>query len=248
VRSGLLKNIALAGRGGRSALAAALFGLGCAGEIWYLDPDILRSSQPVDARRHPAVSPRGLRGCGPASEPLRHRVAPGETLSDLARWYGLPVATLARDDWIAADRWLRIPPGARTGCRPPAAVARAARRPQPRIEASSPAESSLPATRRMLKRAQSSYDAADFEASLELAKSSLHLLESEAENPEAAGLHARAAWIAGLSYTALGHRDPAVASFRAALDHDPSLADQEAMSPKVRFLVESARVASVPTQ
>jgi hypothetical protein len=94
----------------------------------------------------------------------------------------------------------------------------------------------------MLKRAQSSYDAADFEASLELAKSSLRLLEKEA-GPEAAQLRARAAWIEGLSHTALGHQEPAVASFRAALALDPSFADQQTLSPKVRFLVESARVA-----
>ena len=100
----------------------------------------------------------------------------------------------------------------------------------------------------MLERAQSSYDSADFEASLELAKSSLHLLDSEAGGPESNRLRARAAWIEGLSNTGLGQAERAVASFRTALALDPSVADQEAMSPKVRTLVESARVASAPTR
>jgi hypothetical protein len=189
----------------------------------------------------------------------------------MARWYGLPVTAFAREneipdpDRIAAGTVLRIPPGARTGCPPPASIARVTRPPEPGTESSphvtrpepernpesfqaesslpSRAETSFPAARRMVERAQSSYDAADFEASLELAKSSLHLLESEPEGPESARLEARAAWIAGLCYTALGRREPAVASFRSALDQDPSLADQESMSPKVRSLVDSARVA-----
>jgi hypothetical protein len=291
-------------REGRGALFAALFGLGCAGEIWYLDPDLVSGHPVASARRDRAVSARGESACGRV---LRTQVAPGETLSDLARFYGVSVARLAEENGIrdpnriAADSWLRIPPGARVGCPPSAAIARAlptparkmespaaaepspafrpsdpverspaskqfpdwdpfpappsaakpvdASKPSPAVKASpavkpSPAaESSNAAAQRMLERAQSSYDAADFEAALELAKSSLHLLENEAEEPQAAQLRARAAWIEGLSHTALGHREPAVDSFRTALALDPSLADQQTMSPKVRFLVESARVA-----
>ena len=70
------------------------------------------------------------------SEPLRHRIAQGETLADLARWYGFPVTRLAEangisdPDQIAADHWLRVPPGARTGC-PPRSRSRERRRSSP---------------------------------------------------------------------------------------------------------------------
>jgi LysM repeat protein len=222
------------------------------------------------------------------SEPLRHRIVQGETLADLARWYGLPVTTLAKangisdPDQIAADHWLRVPPGARTGCPPPIAVARApAEQPAPETESSvarAPAEQpeaetqsfdAVPLTtvarapvkqpapntecsqveaRRMLERAQSSYDAAHFEEALDLAKASQRLLETDGGGRESDRLRARAAWISGLSYAGFGRAESAVAAFRTALELDPSLGDQEAMSamsPKVRTLVESARLASV---
>ena len=160
------------------------------------------------------------------SEPLRHRITQGETLAGLARWYGFPVTRLAEangisdPDQIAVDHWLRVPPGARTGC-PPIAVARApAAQPAPETESSveqpepetesfdaaplttvarAPAEQPAPETecshveaRRMLERAQSSYDAAHFEEALDLAKASQRLLEADGggRNPIGCG-HAR---------------------------------------------------------
>jgi LysM repeat protein len=344
------------------------------------------------------------------SEPLRHQIAPGETLAGLARWYGLSVETLAwangldNPNRIAAGSWLRVPPGARTGCPPPTLVARqpggepdfaplplpaadrvpeseskpvaraavaapvapaplpaiqprtqsaavarietppkseqsvqpvltpppavavrlvpaiepaalatkpvptpqtepipeVARKPEPstrqalavrRAPEARPALATLPApparpavavkpaaavrpalaaqpppapprvsrprpepeqevshkeARRMLARAQSRYDAADFGAALDLATSSLRLLEPHRGAPEADRLRARANWISGLVYTGLGQSPSAVAAFRTALALDPSLADPAAsMSPKVRTLVDLAGVPSV---
>jgi hypothetical protein len=99
--------------------------------------------------------------------------------------------------------------------------------------------------RRMLERAQSSYDAARFEDALDLAKASQRLLEADGDGRESDRLRARAAWISGLSFAGFGRTEAAVAAFRTALDLDPSLGDQEDLSPKVRTLVESARLASV---
>jgi LysM repeat protein len=232
-------------------------------------------------------------------EPLRHRIAQGETLADLARWYGLPVTRLARangisdPDRIDADHWLRVPPGARTGCAPATAVAQAPAQPTfaaqlvpevppaaeaqlvrevpvaavaqpvpeitpeaaaqpvrevPPVPVAQPAaeeEPSYEEARRTLARAQSRYDAADFGEALEFATSSQRLLEPHAGGAEADRLRAHAFWISGLVYTGLGRTESAVTAFRTALELVPSLADQEAMSPKVRTLVEFARIASV---
>jgi LysM repeat protein len=252
-----------------------------AGRYGVAAPALLRANGLTDSDRALA---QGTRVRLP-SEPLRHRIAQGETLSDVARWYGLPVTTLAREnhisdpDRIAVDHWLHVPRGARTGCPPPIAVARApAAQPAPETESSvarasaeqlepetecfdaaplttvarAPAAQPAPETecshseaRRMLERAQSSYDAAHFAEALDLAKASQRLLEVDGGGRESDRLRARAAWISGLSYAGFDRTESAVAAFRTALELDPSLGDQEAISPKVRTLVESARLAPV---
>jgi hypothetical protein len=97
----------------------------------------------------------------------------------------------------------------------------------------------------MLVRAQSRYDASDFGEAIELATSSLRLLEPHRGAPEADRLRARASWISGLVYTGLGQSPSAVAAFRTALALDPSLAKPAtSISPKVRTLVDLASVPS----
>jgi LysM repeat protein len=130
---------------------------------------------------------------------------------------------------------------------PPGAAAQPVREvpPVPVAQPAAEEEPSYEEARRTLARAQSRYDAADFGEALEFATSSQRLLEPHAGGAEADRLRAHAFWISGLVYTGLGRTESAVTAFRTALELVPSLADQEAMSPKVRTLVEFARIASV---
>jgi LysM repeat protein len=192
-------------------------------------------------------------------EELRHRVAPGETLGELASWYGISVERLAAENEIAdpdrvpAGRRLHIPPGARTGCPPPAPRSSAIVRPQTapseptrgsEVAAGPKAPGAQPdrdEARRLLFEARARYESAEFAGALDRTASAEPLLQRAGADPESDRLRSRAAWIAGLSYTGLGRREEAVAAFRRALALDPSLADDESLSPKVRRLLEAAR-------
>lgn len=224
----------MAGRQGSGALVVALFGLGCGGvgEPFYID---FREMQPrLHMEPRVRAEPRARMG------PRVHVVAAeGESVCVLAGRYGVAAPALLRANGLtASDRALAR--GTQVRLPPEPLRHRIA---QGETLADLARWYGLPVTR--LARANGISDPDRIDADHEFATSSQRLLEPHAGGAEADRLRAHAFWISGLVYTGLGRTESAVTAFRTALELVPSLADQEAMSPKVRTLVEFARVASV---
>ena len=188
----------------------------------------------------------------PAHAALRHQVRAGETLHELARWYGHPVDVLAArnriDDpnRIVAGAWLSIPAGARTGCPPaaPTLAKPAAPEPEARVVATVSPEPAVPkeALARAdvaLEEAGRRYRAADFEAVLELTEEAQHVLPAGVEDPASIDRRARASWLAGLANAGLDRREAAIASLREALELRPSLRDEQSVSPRILELLDA---------
>jgi LysM repeat protein len=208
--------------------------------------------------RPPADRPLGReRVVVPDDAPLRHRVQTGDTLGAVASWYGLPLDEVARangiddPDRIAAGAWLRIPPGARTGCAPPPNVARTrpapkpvASAPPPPVAAAPPAPVGLSPEQRaraddLLAQAGDRYQAAHFREVVRLASDAEAVLDAS-DDAASRARRARAAWLAGLAYAGLDERDAALQSLHRALALQPSLRDDPSLSPRIReMLAES---------
>jgi LysM repeat protein len=220
-----------------------------------VDPGALLTANGLDQRPEQALRPEQLEI--PPNAGLRHRIQPGQTLFSLARWYGHPIATLASlndiadPDVLFAGTWLEIPAGAKTGCPPtaPTVVARAsAAHVAPPAAKAPPAPVAPPAPKtspallpadELLSEAHDRYDAADFEAVLELTQAARRALPPEADDPAGAERRARAIWLAGLAQAGLDRRDEAVASLREALVLRPSLRDDPNLSPRILGLLDA---------
>jgi LysM repeat protein len=217
--------------------------------------DALRRANALEGSER---EPLGARRLEVPAVPLEHRVLPGETLSRVASWYGHSVGQLARSnalddpDRIAAGATLRIPPGARTACRPPANVASVKR--APAVSAPPPRKAVAPeaptrAVRRpapevlarvddRLDTATARYDAADFRAALALARSAGELVATEPDHPAVVERRARAAWLTGLAHAGLDEREEAVRALRDALALRPALRTDPRLSPRIAALLE----------
>jgi hypothetical protein len=219
----------------------------------------LEALRAANALGGPAQQTLGARRLAVPAAPLEHRVLPGQTLSRVAAWYGHSTGELARangiadPDRIAAGERLRIPAGARTGCPPPAVVARAKH--PPAVSAPPPRKGAAVRTRApavhepapellgraddRLESATHRYDAADFRAALALARSAGDLLATQPDHPAVVERRARAAWLTGLAHAGLDEREDAALALREAIALRPALRTDPRLSPRIASLLES---------
>jgi LysM repeat protein len=210
----------------------------------------------ANALRGAPEQPLGEQSLRIPAAPLEHRIEPGQTLGRVADWYGQPTEALADanhladPDRIVAGERLRIPAGARTGCPPPAAVARArapaavsaappaktAPRSPPPAAAAPPPELLARADDR-LDSASRRYDGADFREAIALARSAAELLAAQPAHPAVVDRRARAAWLRGLAYAGLDEREDAARALREALSLRPGLRDDPRLSPRIAPLL-----------
>jgi len=169
-------------------------------------------------------------------------VHPGETLGDIARCSGVPLATLARNNAIPnpnvlyQGEKLRLPANHHCDEKPVAALELRDSGHDPRAKANE-----------LFCQASASLDAADFDSALARANDCARLLSAYPKDAQANALRARCHVVAGTAATGLDDESRAIDEFRHALAVDPKLKlDPDTTSPRVRELVSTARSSAQP--
>lgn len=185
-------------------------------------------------------TPAAVAKAAPATRPdvalTLYRVRPGDSLSRLAACSGVPVAELAKSNYISdpdllfAGERLRLPRGHRC----------AAAKPDSRSVAHADAD-------RLLSTASAQLDAADFEASIASAESCVQALESDAHDAKANVIAARCHFVAGTAAAGLEQRERAIEEFRRAFVLNPKLeVEPDRTSPRIAELLSAARPSPAP--
>ena len=233
-------------------LALAVTTTGCLGQISagvfdWLDSTLWKP-EPGETRSHPSSS----------FEPDFYVVRPGDTLGDIAWFYGISTDALARAngivdaDAIAVGERLVIPrPGdPQVAAAPPARTQRAAFRPPRAQPASETKRSALDAR---LRTADELLRTARFDEALaetERARPDLAALEARSgPGTEASAQRVRLEVLAATACIALGREEAARQSFERALRADADLELDPARTPPkvVRGLAETRRrLAAAP--
>ena len=169
-------------------------------------------------------------------------VHPRQTLGDIARCSGVPLATLARDNAIPdpnvlyEGEKLRLP--ANHHCD---------EKPAPALEVRASGRDTRARANELFCQASASLDAADFDSALARAHDCARLLSAYPRDAQANALRARCHVVAGTAATGLDDETRAIDEFRHALAVDPKLKlDPDTTSPRVRDLVSTARSTSAP--
>jgi LysM repeat protein len=165
-----------------------------------------------------------------------------ETLGDIARCSGVPLATLARDNAIPdpnvlyEGEKLRLPANHHCDDKPVAA-----------LELRGSGDKTRARANELFCQASASLDAADFDSALARANDCARLLSAYPRDAQANALRARCHVVAGTAATGLDDETRAIDEFRHALAVDPKLKlDPDTTSPRVRDLVSTARSSAQP--
>jgi len=177
-----------------------------------------------------------------SGEYLQHTVARGETLSEIALRYGVSVERLIRANQIDdpsrlwAGKQLRIPLGVEAESAPP---------PE---ETNDAAERDSAEIAALLERCEAELRAARFERALASARELRDRIDARDASVDRA-LRVRLEIASATAQVALGQSEEALASLGRALDADPNLElDPALTSPKVLAVFRAARARTTPAR